>query len=47
MLQIGDLLEGRFNRRGLIQLIIFALMFAVVIGFGLWIAAGVFRSLKK
>ena len=47
LLQIGELLEGKFNRRGLIQLIIFILMFAVVIGFGIWIVVGVIRSLRK
>lgn len=47
LLQIGDLFAGNFNRRGLIQLIIFILMFAVVIGFGVWICVGVMRSLKK
>ena len=47
LLQIGELFEGNFSRRGLIQLIIFALMFAVVIGFGIWITVGVIRSLKK
>lgn len=47
LLQIGELLAGNYNRRGLIQLIIFILMFAVVIGFGVWITVGVIRSLRN
>lgn len=47
LIQIGDLFQGNFSRRGLIQLIIFSLMFAVVFGFGIWITINVLRSLKK
>lgn len=47
LFQIGELLAGNFNRRGLIQLIIFILMFAVVFGFGIWITVGIIRSLRS
>lgn len=47
LLQIGDLFEGKFNRRGLIQLIIFIVMGAVVLGFGVWMMVNVIRTLKK
>lgn len=47
LLQIGDLFAGRFNRRGLIQLVIFLLMGLVIVGFGLWIVINVVRSLKR
>lgn len=47
LLQIGELLEGKYNRRGFIQLIIFILMGAVVVGFGIWMGINVIRTLKK
>jgi len=47
LLQIGDLFEGKFNRRGLIQLIIFIVMGLVVVGFGTWMMINVIRTLKK
>lgn len=47
LLQIGDLFAGKFNRRGLIQLVIFLVMGLVVVGFGIWIGINVIRSMKK
>lgn len=47
LLQIGDLFQGNFNKRGLIQLLIFLLMGAVVVGFGVWMTINVIRTLKK
>ena len=47
LLQIGDLFEGKFNRRGLIQLLIFIVMGIVVVGFGVWMTINVIRTLKK
>lgn len=47
LLQIGDLFEGKFNRRGLIQLIIFIVMGAVILGFGVWMMVNVIRTLRK
>ena len=47
LFQIGDLFEGKFNRRGLIQLIIFILMGAVILGFGVWMMVNVIRTLRK
>jgi len=44
---IGELFEGKFNTRGLIQLIIFLVMGLVVVGFGIWITLNVLRSLRK
>lgn len=47
LFQIGDLFEGKFNRRGLIQLIIFIVMGAVILGFGVWMMVNVIKTLKK
>ena len=47
LLQIGDLFEGKFNRRGLIQLVIFIVMGAVILGFGVWMMVNVIRTLRK
>jgi hypothetical protein len=47
LFQIGDLFEGKFNRRGLIQLIIFILMGLIVVGFGIWMMINVIKTLKK
>ncbi len=47
LFQIGDLFEGKFNKRGLIQLIIFIVMGGIVIGFGVWMMINVVRTLKK
>lgn len=44
LIQIGDLLEGKFNWRGFIQLVIFLLMGAVVVSFG---AVIVFKALRS
>lgn len=47
LLQIGDLFQGHFNKRGLIQLLIFLTMGGVIVGFGIWMGINVFRNLKK
>jgi len=47
LFQIGDLFEGKFNKRGLIQLIIFIVMGVIVVGFGVWMMINVIRTLKK
>lgn len=44
ILQIGELLKGKYNRDGLIQLILFIIMGAIVIGFG---AVIVYQTFKK
>lgn len=47
LLQIGDLFQGNFNMRGFIQLVLFFIMGAVVLGFGVWMGINVIRTLKK
>ena len=47
LLQIGDLVNGKFTWRGFIQLTIFVLMGLVVVGFGIMIVYNVIKSLRK
>lgn len=47
LLQIGDLFNGKFNWRGVIQLAIFIVMGLIVVGVGGVIVYKVFSSKRK
>ncbi len=46
-LQIGELFNGHFNWRGLIQLFLLVLMGLIAVGFGVFVSYKAFQSKPK
>jgi len=47
LLQIGELLDGQFNWRGLAQLLLLVLMALIAVGFAIFVGYKAFRSKPK